>query len=263
MKIALISLNQVWQDKEANKIRSAQFIEKASAAESTLVIFPEMTLTGFSMNTTEIAEDSKSSLSLFWFCEQAKVNKIAIIMGYVEWNSNHRKARNCMVMINAQGEVIGLYAKVHPFSFVGEDLLFEKGNSLAFCRYEETLFGLTICYDLRFPELYQALSKTCHIIITIASWPVTRGEHWQVLLQARAIENQVFMIGVNRSGSDPNGLEYGLTSHVFTPSGSCLHPLEMEEEFALYNLDLTEVEKMRTAFPVKEDRRVDFYKSIL
>lgn len=263
MKIALISLDQVWQDKEANKIRCARFIQQAATTGADIVIFPEMTLTGFSMQTTVIAEEQHAPPSLMWFSTQAKAHDIAIVMGYVVWNRDHSRAQNRVALIDAQGEVLTSYTKVHPFSYTGEDQLFEKGDTLGMCNLQGASVGLAICYDLRFPELYQALSKRCEIIITIANWPVKRLLHWQVLLQARAIENQVYMVGVNRTGIDGEKLKYDLSSHIYSPLGALLLPLEQTKEFALYEIDLGAVKRVQKDFPVKQDRRPDFYKSML
>jgi predicted amidohydrolase len=153
--------------------------------------------------------------------------------------------------------------KTHPFSLSGEDRVFEKGNELQTCDFGGATVGLTICYDLRFPELYQGLSKTCGVIVNIANWASKRTLHWNVLLQARAIENQVFMIGVNRTGSAPDGQSYDHSSAIFGPFGNPIAPLEEDGEYGVYTIDLEEVTTVRSAYSVKSDRRVDWYKTLL
>ena len=120
---------------------------------------------------------------------------------------------------------------------------------------------MSICYDLRFPELYQQLSKSNLILVNIANWPNTRITHWKTLLKARSIENQSFMIGVNRTGSDGNGLEYEESSLVFSPSGEEIYPLEISDEIKIFDLDLNIAMDSRKRFPFKNDRKKNIYKN--
>lgn len=263
MKIALVSMDQVWEDKEANKVRCRQFIERASKDRADLIVFPEMTLTGFSMDIARTAEHADSAHTLHWFRTQAVEHRIAIVMGYVQWSTDEQRALNKCALISAEGTVLGMYVKTHPFSLSGEDRVFEKGNELQTCDFGGATFGLTICYDLRFPELYQGLSKSCSVILNIANWASKRTLHWNVLLQARAIENQVFMIGVNRTGSAPDGQSYDHSSAIYSPFGNPVAPLEDDGEYGVYAIDLEETATVRAAYSVKLDRRVDWYKTIL
>jgi predicted amidohydrolase len=123
--------------------------------------------------------------------------------------------------------------------------------------------GLTICYDLRFPEIHSALGKQCDLIINIANWPAKRIDHWNTLLKARAIENQLFMIGVNRIGIDDKGIEYVKSSQVINPNGELLSPVLSEVELDFFDINTEFTSKFRQTFSTTQDRKSDLYKSIL
>jgi len=261
MKIALVSLNQVWEDKLANQLKCQNYIEQAAKFEAELIIFPEMTLTGFSMNTKLIGEKPDESDTIKFFSQQAKQNNLSIAFGVVFKKDD--KATNNLVVITKDGNILSSFTKIHPFSYSGESNYYVGGNELVKCHIADANIGLTICYDLRFPEVFQALSKSCNVIITIANWPEKRLKHWSILLQARAIENQAFIVGVNRTGIDGNELSYAKSSVIFDPSGEKITPLNSFIDMDIYDLTLTEVQSARKSFPMKEDRKPDFYKSLL
>jgi predicted amidohydrolase len=260
MKIALVSLNQVWEDKKANLDLCEKYIQKASDENVDLIVFPEMTLTGFSTNIGVTAEDFESSETIQSFSMLAKQFNIGIVFGVVIQNEN--KALNKSMFVNNNGEVLGDYTKNHPFSFAGEDKFFNAGNKLSIVNFKGVKFGLTICYDLRFPELYSALGKQTDVIINIANWPVKRVEHWNILLKARAIENQIFVVGVNRNGIDGNELKYIESSNVFNANGERLE-FDKYEDMKIYKIDTNWIKEFKTKFNTTNDRRINFYKEIL
>ena len=136
---------------------------------------------------------------------------------------------NSLIHINNKGELVSKYQKVHPFSFGNEDKNYSKGEKDWNTQIEDFKIGLSICYDLRFPELYRLYAKErVDALVSIANWPDTRIEHWRTLLKARAIENQCYMIGVNRVGKDPK-LNYVGYSGVYDPMGKELVSVKDEE----------------------------------
>jgi omega-amidase len=261
MKIALVSLNQVWEDKKANQAMCLEYIEIASTHKTDLVIFPEMTLTGFSVNINKIGESADHSDTLEYFTNLSKRTRTAIAFGVVLKKED--KATNNLIVLDKRGTLLANYAKIHPFSFSGENIYYEGGNELGFCSIATAYIGLSICYDIRFPEIFQALSKNCNLILAIANWPEKRIKHWNTLLEARAIENQLFMIGVNRTGTDGNNLRYVKSSAVYDPAGEKINPNFSYLDMDIYNLSLSDTKSVRKSFPVKRDRKTEFYKSIL
>lgn len=261
MKIALVSMDQVWEDKKANQIKCQDYIEQAMKLNCELIIFPEMTLTGFSMNTQLIKENPNQSPTIEFFSQHARQNKLSIAFGVVF--EKEEKATNNLIVLDHTGNLLSSYAKIHPFSFSGENSYYLGGDELVTCQIADATIGLTICYDLRFPEIFQALSKNCNIILTIANWPERRIKHWITLLKARAIENQTFTIGVNRTGKDGNNHTYINSSVIFDPMGEQVEPAHTFLDMDIYELNLNDVLSTRNAFPMKQDRMTIFYKSIL
>ena len=263
MKIALVSLDQQWENKQANKEKVAASLtliaERCTGID--LVVYPEMTLTGFTMESEKIKEEEDTSETIVFFEEQAKKYGVSIAFGVVLAKSN--KACNSLAVVSTQGALLTTYTKIHPFSYANEDAHYQAGDTLKKVSVGGAIIGLTICYDLRFPELYQAYSKDCSVILNIANWPERRVSHWRALNKARAIENQVFMIAVNRIGTDGKGLQYVFSSHIVSPYGEELQGTSLSEEVVVYDLNLEEVAQYRAEFPVKNDRKITLYKDIL
>lgn len=260
MRVALVSFDSVWESKDESLAKFEEYVQKASSNEVDCIVFPEMTLTGFSMNSEKIAEPFNHSVTIQKYQKFALLYKIKIAAGVVLREGD--QIYNCCVVIDNFGDIQEIYKKIHPFSYSGEEKYYAAGEELKSVDFFGGL-GITICYDLRFPELYQALSRDNKVIINIASWPERREDHWQSLLKARAIENQVYMIGVNRSGIDGNGLQYVGASSVYSPMGSLVALSYTDEKMAIFDLDITVVDKYRESFPVKRDRKVELYSSWL
>jgi len=260
MTIALVSLDQVWEDKEANLVICEKFIKEASFKDVELIVFPEMTLSGFSINIEKTAEDKKNSETILEFQTFAKNYNIAILFGIVI--KDGEKALNKSIFIDDSGKVLGEYTKVHPFSFSGENQYFNAGNELSIVKYKNYNIGLSICYDLRFPELYSALAKSSDVIINIANWPKKRVDHWNTLLKARAIENQLYIVGVNRTGLDGNKLEYVESSNIYSANGDKLE-CKVYEEMKIFNIDKILTQKFKDNFVTTLDRKIEFYRGII
>lgn len=261
MRIALSMLNQAWENKQNNLDACIKLADRSVKSQADFLVLPEMTLTGFTLNTLSIAEESDSSSSLRSFADIAVTHNMGIIGGVVLSTSG--LFQNCAVAFGRNGEQLCKYAKIHPFSFAGENRYISGGTELSTFEYDGLRFGLTICYDLRFPVLYYALAGKCDCIINIANWPERRIDHWRALLQARAIENQVYVIGVNRIGIDGNGLEYPESSYAFAPDGSIVNPIIQDEELIVVEIDKSVVKKCRESFPVCKDKRHTLYKQFL
>lgn len=256
MKLAVVSLNSIWEDKQAN-LEQVERIVQSLNQKAEYVIFPEMSLTGFSMSNLGLAEEFENSNSIRAIQKLAKEHQMNIVFGLMI--SKDDKTYNSCVAVNDKGEIAGNYEKIHLFSYSGEDNSITGGTKLKSVDWEGG-WGLSICFDLRFPEIYQQLSKENLILINIANWPKARVAHWRTLLNARAIENQSFMIGVNRTGVDGNGLEYEESSCVFSPMGEKLRHLETFEEVKIFDLNLDEAIQYRKYFPIKKDRQNGIYR---
>ncbi|BCB96327.1 amidohydrolase [Dissulfurispira thermophila] len=255
LRVCLVSLNQEFEDKEKNKNKILGILKNTKNYEYDLAIFPEMTLTGYTMNTN-LSEEWKNSNSLKFFIECSITYNKSIIFGISVKENNSYKNRACF--INNKGDVLLTYDKIHPFSYVGEDKYFKGGHELKFTNYEDFNLALTICYDLRFPEIYSILSQNSELIINIANWPAKRLEHRKILLKSRAIENQVFMIGVNRIGKDYSN-EYKKSSMLIYPSGQIAKPIINEGEIEIYEIEKEIFSNYRNSFPTYQDKRWELY----
>jgi predicted amidohydrolase len=260
MNVALSYLDQAWMDKAANIERCRRIARAASGHGADLVVFPEMTLTGFVVDTPSVVEARESSRSIDALSVIARDERIAVIAGAAL--ASGATCNNVALAWDKQGVLLDSYEKIHPFTFSGESQHIAGGERLGVVTVEGVRLGLTICYDLRFPALYAALADKCECIINIANWPASRIDHWQTLLRSRAIENQLYVIGVNRVGSDGAGLSYEPSSVAFGPDGGQLAPSTANPDFDIVDIDPSRVETYRRAFPVRADRRADLYSAL-
>jgi predicted amidohydrolase len=261
MRIALASLDQRWEDKPGNLEHCAGLVERAAALDADLIVFPEMTLTGFTMRAASIVEPAEDSATVRAFADLARSSNVHIAFGVVL--EGEVRPQNVLVAVSRAGIELARYAKLHPFSFAEENQHYEAGTELATARIARVVFGLTICYDLRFPELYASLAPTCDAVLVIANWPQQRIAHWHALLRARAIDGQCYAVGVNRTGTDANGVCYPRSSEVYDPRGERLEPEHTEGELDFFTVEARTVAKYRRAFPTLRDRRPDVYRRLL
>ncbi|CAN2170894.1 COG0388 Predicted amidohydrolase [Candidatus Nanopelagicaceae bacterium] len=257
MRAALVSLDITWNNKEVNKKSCSQILARIAAHQVDLVIFPEMTLTGFNMKPTETGEELANSNTISFFKSEAVTNKIGIVFGVVI--KKDLKFFNCAVFIDEQGQILTSYSKIHLFSHSEENKFFQGGELLSVASFKNYKIGLTICYDLRFPELYSSLSQYSDIVINIANWPAKRDLHWETFLRARAIENQTTIIGVNRSGTDQGGEMFSGESKVIYPNGGVVDPYYFGREFEIYNIDIEEAAESVRHFNTVKDKKSELY----
>lgn len=253
MKIALYQMNIIWEDKEKNYKNLEEQLYRLYEKNVELFLLPEMSFTGFSMNV-DVTKESKNE-TVNRMIEFAKKYNVAIGFGWVK--DCGEKSENHYTIVNKAGEVISDYAKIHPFSFSGENQKFRGGERTVTFKLGDMIFSTFICYDLRFPEIFQAVSKDAHVIIIPADWPEKRSEHWKCLLRARAIENQVYIAAVNCVG-EIGGLIYSGDSCIIDPEGKVLVQSSGAEGVLEYEL-INNLNVYRNAFPVKNDRREDLY----
>ncbi len=262
MRIALISLNQYWQDKSLNLNLCKVFLEKAQTNNCDLIIFPEMTLTAFCMESEFIsssAECINNSVSMNEFSSLAKSHNLNIIFGATLKDEAENLPENSMCLAEPFTGSRKIYSKIHPFSFADEEKVIQPGKNIGLFKLNDINFGASICYDLRFPTFFNIMNQYCECFICIANWPMQRINHWKSLLIARAIENQVYMIGVNRIGIDGNNLEYSKSSYVVSPDGSILEPVKIDQEMDIYEIEKDIVNQYRKEHPFIKDSKNNLY----
>jgi omega-amidase len=249
LKIATIQSDLVWEDIHANLHR---FETKIAAITEPidLVVLPEMFTTGFSMNIN--LADKPDGVAMQWMRKMAKTYQTAIC-GSVMIRAEDGHVYNRMVWMNTDGN-FHTYDKHHLFSIGSENNHFKPGQQKVIIPFKGFDIQLLICYDLRFPVwVRRTLQENFDAIVIVANWPEKRAEHWRALLKARAIENQCYVIAVNRVGQDGHLINHKGDSCLITPTGLVTYEKSFEEETSIHTLDIELVNQYRKEFPVIND----------
>lgn len=219
IKVTLVQADQIWEDKEGNFSNYSRLLNNSVPTD--IIVLPEMFNTGFSMNASSLAEEYTHSVSIAWVKKLSREKNAAIYTSLMIKENNHYFNRG--VFIKPTGEV-QYYDKRKLFSLAGEDKLFSAGTEATIVEYKGWKINLQVCYDLRFPEISLNTEENgkarYDISIYVANWPEKRIHHWNSLLVSRAIENQCYVIGVNRIGIDGANFEYSGSSQVIDPLGN-------------------------------------------
>ena len=251
MRIGLVQYNPEWENKSVNQEKIRNLINSVST-KIDLLIFPEMTLTGYTMNT-KLGEpfNLNESQTLQFFSQLSLQCEVISVGGFIEKEND--KIFNTLFVVDKSGKIISRYRKIHLFSFAEEEKYYESGNEPVVVEVDSIKIGLSICYDLRFPELFRFYAKEkVELIINIANWPESRIDHYVHLLKARAIENQCFMVGVNRVGYVKKDYYNGRSS-IFDPMGNEIVSLVNEEKLIVAEIDFQKVREVRNKFPFLND----------
>ncbi|RMG44046.1 MAG: carbon-nitrogen family hydrolase [Candidatus Dadabacteria bacterium] len=256
MRIALIQFDIAWNNPEKNIETCTKIVNRAVEGGARLVILPEMFTTGCSNPTGEAALHAfKTGDS---FLKEASQEHGVFICGSIPvLESASDKPSNSIRLYSPEG-LAGEYAKIHLFSMDGEDREYLSGTSTLTRKIEDFSASFFICYDLRFPQIFSKVARETDIYVIPANWPANREYHWRSLLVARAIENQAFVVAVNRVGSG-GGKRYPGSSMIISPMGEVLRRGSDKEELLLCDLDVEDVRKVRAALPFLEDRREELY----
>ncbi len=204
------------------------------------------------MNTAGVAEAAMGATVQF-LRKLARQCQCAVVAGAPRKQGG--RSFNEAVCLSSSGQILLRYTKIHLFNPGGEGRHYTPGSTVKVFKWEGLEVAPFVCYDLRFPEVFRTASANgAELMIVIANWPAKRDGHWQALLQARAIENQAFVLGVNRTGSDPS-LEYWGNSMLFGPKGELIASAGRCEGVLTAQLDLCACRQWRKEFPVLADRR--------
>ena len=255
VKVAICQLDIVWEDKEANFGKVEAMIAKAGLPANSLLVLPEMFATGFSFNLPLTAE-SPGGITESFLAGIARKHGIYVGGGLVTKVGSN--TTNQALLFSPKGDVIARYSKIFPFSGGGEHLHHAAGKATVCFSCEEFRTAMFVCYDLRFPEVFRAAAQEgAELLIVISNWPVKRVQHWVTLLQARAIENQAYVVGVNRVGKDPQFVYPG-RSIIVDPHGDIIADAGSDEGMIAADLDVINVRNWRRDFPALRDLRPEF-----
>ncbi len=253
LNFTLIQAHLHWEDKEGNLEAFSKKIA-GSPSSTHVIVLPEMFSTGFSMRPEALAE-TMDGPTVKWMKDTAVKNK-KIITGSVIIEEAG-KYYNRMIWMLPNGQ-FGYYDKKHLFAFAGEDQHYTAGNKRLIASVNGWKINLLVCYDLRFPvwarqQFAEDGSFEYDVLLYVANWPERRSHAWKTLLQARAIENQCYVIGVNRVGADGNQISHSGDSMVVDPLGEILYHKANEEDIHTIKLDKKHLEEVRNKFPFWRD----------
>lgn len=245
MNVLALQWNLAWEDKPKNFEIVERLTADARPAPGTLIVLPEMFATGFSMNHA-ITNESDDGPTREFLTKLAKKYDCALLGGRVCDGKNEALA------ISPDGNTLARYAKIKPFRFGGED--YDAGAEPTIFEWGGATVSPFVCYDLRFPEVLREAARRWQpeVFVVIASWPEMRISHWLALLRARAIENQAFVLGVNRTGTDPFHRHTGRTA-LFDHSGEPLLDAGETEAALAATLDLPALREYRVRLPFLGD----------
>lgn len=256
MRAHLVQLDCQWEDKRANYARVDRLLGGVTVQPHDLIVLPEMFDTGFSFRLDVTADETGETRR--YVAELARTRRAYVYAGFTMRRADG-KGLNRAWICDPQGDVVCEYDKLHPFSFGRESEHFVGGERIALCEWKAPGGALNVCpavcYDLRFPELFRhGLAAGAELFVIGANWPSARAAHWRSLLMARAIENQAFVLGVNRAGADPH-LGYSGGSLAVSPTGEILADAGDQECVATVEIDIESLREWRQVFPAWRDWR--------
>ena len=260
MQIIGCQLDIAWEDSAANHAKVRSLLEAAPPQLGALLVLPEMFASGFSMNASRVSEPEAGPTEMF-ASALAREYGITIVAGVAVAKSSTRQdgPTNQAVVFDPSGAVAIRYHKIHPFTLGQEDRHYAAGDDVATFRWGELTVAPFVCYDLRFPEIFRraATRRGAELLVVIANWPTARAHHWSTLLRARAIENQAYVVGVNRCGRDPM-LEYPGRTAIIDPSGNTLAEAGELEQLVAADVDAASLRTYRSKLPFLNDVRAEF-----
>ncbi|MEI6049208.1 MAG: amidohydrolase [Bacteroidota bacterium] len=248
MKISIIQPDLSWEDKSGN-FKNLKELILPLYNKTDIVVLPEMFNTGFSMNPEQLCESLKGE-TFEWMESISRKGNFGLCGSYIVKQDTH--FFNRWVFVSPEKEC-WYYDKRHLFSIAGENKFFSPGNIRLIFSFRGARISPYICYDLRFP-VWSRNRNDYDIMINSANWPESRSEVWNTLLRARAIENQCYVAGANRTGTDGNGIKYCGDSMVLDPLGMIISSAKPDEEGSItVEISITELSDFRKKFPVLND----------
>ena len=261
VRICSAQITSVWDDPDSTLQKADLFIRHAAQCGAALICFPEQFATGWDPGSTRHTEDIDGCI-VSSLRDLAKENHIAILGSFRERRNPATPPNNTAVLIDENGRILTSYSKIHLFSPGGENNSFSPGSELGIFRFGPLTCGIAICYDLRFPELFRLYANAgVEAMFVPAAWPAARMSHWELFITARACENQMYVTGINTTGTNPVDT-YSGGSMTADPTGSVISRAGPAEQLLFCDLDPDIVRSARSSFPVAKDCRPDLYSTL-
>jgi predicted amidohydrolase len=261
LRLAAIQHDIVWNDREANFARLSPMIAGAVASGAQLVLLTETFSTGFGFGDAGFEPEPTGGPSSTFLADQARRHGAWVGGSCPEIHpdapDHDQRPSNCFVLAGPDGTQ-HRYRKIHPFSHAGEERFVRAGDQLVTVDVEGFRVSMFVCYDLRFADEFWQLAEQTDLYLLPANWPERRRHHWKALLVARAIENQAYVVGVNRvgtAGGEGGTLNYSGDSQIVDPAGELLASASHSESVLLADLDTEVVASTRAHFKFLQDRR--------
>jgi predicted amidohydrolase len=251
VKVAAVQHDIAWEDRDATLGRLDALLD---GVEADLVVLAELFAVGFTMNVDVVAEPADGPTTA-WLADRASARRgwvggsVPVVLDGAD------RPSNVFTLAGPDGSV-HRYAKRHPFSYAGEHEHYAPGSERLTVDVDGVRVSPFVCYDLRFADAFWPVADATDVYLVVASWPAARRRHWQALLTARAIENQAYVVGVNRVGSG-GGLDYAGDSCIIDPMGDALVSAANIETVLTADVDPAVVAKVRAELPFMQDRRKD------
>ncbi len=258
LTISLAQMDVILAEPERNLVTASQMVAEAAQRGSDVVVLPELWSTGYDLENADQYATATDAGIFAEVAQLARQHGIAILGSCLSLLAEGTYG-NTAVYINNQGQLLGQYSKIHLFQLMDEHLHLTAGEKLTVVETEWGLGGLSICYDLRFPEIFRAYALSgVQMVFLPSEWPHPRLAHWQTLLRARAIENQMYLIACNRVGNSKNTDFFG-HSCIIDPWGEIVVEAGESEVLLTAEIDLGKVDAARAKIPVFADRRPELY----
>lgn len=256
MKIAGAQVGSVWEDPAASLRKAEPYVQVAAEKGASLICFPEQFATGWDPASREFVQDHGGPVPS-GFRHLAREFGIAVLGSFRE--RGVLRPRNSCIVFDPDGDEIALYAKCHLFSPAHEDECYEPGEDPGIFSLEGVSCGIAICYDLRFSDLFGIYAERgVHAMLVPAAWPASRIGHWDLFIRARALEYQLYVIGINTTGVTPLDT-YSGASLAADPHGLVIARAGTGEEIFIVDIERDAVQRAREALPVNRDRRPETY----
>ena len=259
MRCCSAQIESCWEKPEKTLKKIEHVIRSAASQGAGIIAFPEQFATGWDPCSERYIQDSSGPV-VSALKKYAQEYSIAILGSFRQYHQPLPK--NTAVVIDGDGSILALYAKMHPFTPANEERCYAAGNDVAVFKTGGMKFGIAICYDLRFASLFQIYArKGVHGVFVPSAWPASRIRHWELFIMARAVENQMYIIGINTVGKSPVD-DYSGASMTADPAGCIIAQAGESEEIIMSDLDQETVDDARRKFPVQNDQRVDLYRRL-
>lgn len=259
MKVLIVQNNAILNNKSANFDKVEKLLEPYLNVDTDLIVLPEVWATGWDCASFKDAAEHEDNSPTLEFLKHLAFHHESLIIGgsFIRKTADNQYKNTCPV-IAKDGKIAALYDKLHLFSHKGsqEQNYVSHGDSLLMLNLGTARIGLTVCYDIRFPEIFRQYSLNgAEIFVNTAAWGKNKLMHWEIMQKARAIENQCYMLAADQTGLIKEN-EYNLGhSMVISPWGDVIGGLEEEEGCILAELDLDKLRELRKNFPLLSDRR--------